>query len=123
MTMVAATVIAYDNDMPYFLVQEVDGKEQFMSVKVHRHHEQTSLGVILDSFSKAGVKDFDNWRLGELSTIEHQDGKMAPLYSFHVKEYKALQNELKDDLVFKDGDELSELLKTIQPSTFATFDE
>ncbi|MCO0832655.1 hypothetical protein NFX39_06130 [Fructobacillus sp. W13] len=123
MTMVAATVIAYENDMPYFLVQQVDGKEQFMAVKVHRHHEQTSLGVILNSFSSSGVKDFDDWRLGELSTIKHSDGKMAPLYSFHVKDFRSLQKELQSDLVFKNGDEIADLLKTIQPSTFAAFDE
>lgn len=123
MTMVAATVIAYQNDLPYFLVEEVEGKPVFLHVKVHQHHEETSLGMILKSFSKLGVQDFENWRLGELATIKLAHEEQAPLYSFHVKDFEELQQNLPETLSFKSGDEIRDLLTTIQPSTFTSFDE
>lgn len=123
MTMVAATVIAYQNDLPYFLVEEVDGKPSFLVVKVHQHHEETSLGMILKSFSELGIKDFDDWRLGELATIRLPHEEQAPLYSFHVTDFQEVQESLPKALSFKSGDEIQCLLTSIQPTTFTSFDE
>ncbi|MBS9335438.1 hypothetical protein LQZ24_02455 [Fructobacillus sp. M1-13] len=123
MTMVAATVIAYRDDLPYFLVEEKDGKDQFLAVKVHQHHEETSLGMILKSFAKLGVTDFDSWRLGELQTIKLPEEGHAPLYSFHVTDFDKVIQDMPKGLVFKSGDEIQRLLMTVQPTTFTAFDE
>ncbi|MBS9336285.1 hypothetical protein [Fructobacillus papyrifericola] len=123
MTVVAATVIAYDHDLPYFLVENKNGKDEFLAVKVHQHHEETSLGMILKSFAALGVKDFDSWRLGELATIELPGEEQAPLYSFHVTDFAKVEKDLPKTLSFKTGDEIQQLLTTIQPSTFTAFDE
>ncbi|MDD9138684.1 hypothetical protein H7198_03590 [Fructobacillus sp. CRL 2054] len=123
MTTVAATVIAYQDNLPYFLVEEKNDHDEFLVVKVHQHHEQTSLGMILKSFADLGVKDFDSWRLGELATIQLDDNEQAPLYSFHVVDFEDVHRKLPGGLVFKSGDEIRNLLTTIQPSTFTSFDE
>ncbi|MBS9337800.1 hypothetical protein [Fructobacillus parabroussonetiae] len=123
MTVVAATVIAYQNEIPYFLVEDVKGKDEFLAVNVHQHHEETSLGMILKSFAALGVKDFDSWRLGELATIKLPGEEQAPLYSFHVTDFAKVEKDLPKTLSFKSGDELRDLLMTIQPSTFTSFDE
>ncbi|CAK1240721.1 hypothetical protein [Fructobacillus tropaeoli] len=122
MTMVAATVIAYDHDIPYFLVHQKDSGDHFWAVKVHHHEEKTSLGTILSAFQKIGVTNFDDWRLGELATAVEDEGHAESLYSFHVSDYRALQKQLPKELVFKSGDDIRELLTTIQPSTFTSFD-
>lgn len=120
--MIAATVIAYDQNMPYFLVHEKTSGDHFWTVKVHNHKEQTSLGTILQAFADIGVQDFEGWRLGELATVTEGTDQPEQLYSFHVADFHELQQQLPKELVFKSGDEVQQLLTSIQPSTFTSFD-
>ncbi|CAK8054670.1 hypothetical protein [Eupransor demetentiae] len=124
MTMVAATVIAFEDKMPYFLVKQAKGEDaEFFAVKVHRHEETTSLGTILNAFKHAGVKNFDQWRIGELSAVKNQSGELMPLYSFEVSDRKAVQKELEGDLVFESADKIKDLLMTLNPSAFTSFED
>ncbi|MDF7637714.1 hypothetical protein PT274_05525 [Leuconostocaceae bacterium ESL0958] len=123
MTMVAATVIAYQNNLPYFLVNDRREKEQFYMVKVHHHEERTSLGTIMDAFKAMGIQNFDDWRLGELSTVKNDSGELTPLYSFQVDDLQAVEDALQHQLVFKSADDIADLLTTLQTETFTSFTE
>ncbi|MDF7627418.1 hypothetical protein PUF88_05785 [Lactobacillaceae bacterium L1_55_11] len=123
MTMVAATVIAYENDMPYFLVVPEGDDYTFFSIKIHSHDETaTSLGKILSAFKEHGVKNFDHWRLGELSAVREGDNLMS-LYSFEVSDWQAVAKEVAPGMVFEPADKIRPLLTTLEPAAFTSFED
>ena len=83
MSLIAATAISVKNDLPYFLVKEDTDGYHFFTAKMHRHNPDTSLGAVLREFQTLGSVDFDQWRLGELTSVE-DNGTLMSLYSFEV---------------------------------------
>ncbi|CAH1853873.1 hypothetical protein [Convivina intestini] len=123
MTMIAATVIAYQDNIPYFLVKKTSNSFDFLSVKEHLHDDQTSLGCILDAFKKAGVRDFSQWQIGELAAVKGDKGNLMPLYSFEISDWQKVQKDLKGDLMFESANKIQNLLTTLKPSAFTAFED
>ncbi|MCT8388632.1 hypothetical protein D0501_00735 [Leuconostoc holzapfelii] len=122
MSLIAATAIAYENNLPYFLVEKQGDDYRFFTAKMHRHNQETSLGVVLRELKKMGLADFDNWRLGELTSVK-TDGQLLSLYSFEVTDMAAITTALDDQLTFVPANKLHGLLETLQTTAFVSFEE
>lgn len=122
MSLIAATAIAFENNLPYFLVEkEVEGY-RFFTAKMHRHNQETSLGVVLRELKKLGLENFDQWRLGELTSVK-ADGQLLSLYSFEVTDMLSISQVLDHQLEFVPANKLHGLLETLQTTAFVSFEE
>ena len=123
MSLIAATAIAVKDNLPYFLVEKTkDQTYRFFTTKMHRHNNDTSLGAVLRGLKSLGPVDFDEWRLGELTSVSGGDSLM-PVYSFDVKDMSKIEKELNYRLVFVPANEIHPLLETLQTTAFVSFEE
>ncbi|MBU7538076.1 hypothetical protein [Leuconostoc lactis] len=122
MSLIAATAIAFENDLPYFLVEKTEDGYQFFTAKIHRHHQETSLGVVLRELKKLGLDNFDHWRLGELTSVQAGD-QLLSLYSFEVNDMAGITQALANQLEFVPANKLHGLLETLQTTAFVSFEE
>lgn len=91
MSLIAATAIAVKDNLPYFLVEKTkDQTHRFFTTKMHRHNNYTSLGAVLRGLKSLGPVDFDEWRLGELTSVSGGDSLMS-IYSFDVKDMPKIE--------------------------------
>ena len=95
---------------------------QFFTAKIHRHHQETSLGVVLRELKKLGLENFDQWRLGELTSVQAGD-QLLSLYSFEVDDMAAVTDALANQLEFVPANKLHGLLETLQTTSFVSFEE
>lgn len=89
---------------------------------MHRHNHDTSLGAVLREFQTLGSVDFDQWRLGELTSVE-DNGTLMSLYSFEVPNMDAVEKALNYQLKFVPANNLHTLLETLQTTSFVSFEE
>ncbi|WP_349551301.1 hypothetical protein [Leuconostoc pseudomesenteroides] len=123
MSLIAATAIAVKDNFPYFLVeQSKDNSYRFFTTKMHRHNNDTSLGAVLRGLKLLGPVDFDDWRLGELTSVSDGNSLMS-IYSFDVKDMPKIEKELNHQLVFVPANEIHPLLETLQTTAFVSFEE
>ncbi|MEX0380283.1 hypothetical protein AB3K25_07390 [Leuconostoc sp. MS02] len=122
MSLIAATAIAVKEDMPYFLVEKDGETYRFFTAKMHRHNHDTSLGAVLREFKNLGPIDFDQWRLGELTTINDNDTLMS-LYAFNVFDMAVIEKSLNNKLMFVPASKLHGLLERVQTRAFVRFEE
>ena len=122
MSLIAATAISVKNDLPYFLVKEDTNGYHFFTAKMHRHNHDTSLGAVLREFQTLGSVDCDQWRLGELTSVE-DNGTLMSLYSFEVPNMDAVEKALNYQLKFVPANKLHTLLETLQTTSFVSFEE
>lgn len=123
MSLIAATAIAVKDNLPYFLVEKTkDQTYRFFTTKMHRHNNDTSLGAVLRGLKSLGPVDFDEWRLGELTSVSGGDSLMS-IYSFDVKDMSKIEKELNYQLVFVPANKIHPLLKTLQTTAFVSFEE
>ena len=125
MSLVAATAIAIKDSMPYFLVEPIENGYRFYTTKVHKHKQDTSLGAVLRGLQQDGDIDFDNWRLGELSTLESDHEGPMSFYSFEVEpeNMHLITTAFHEKLKFVPANKLHTLLETVQMSSFIGFEE
>ncbi|GMA67795.1 hypothetical protein GCM10025884_14220 [Leuconostoc gelidum subsp. gelidum] len=93
MSLIAATAIAVKDDLPYFLVEKNSETYHFFTAKMHRHNHDTSLGAVLRAFKALGPIDFDQWRLGELTSVKNNNTLMS-LYAFEVSDMNVIEKNL-----------------------------
>lgn len=123
MSLIAATAIAVKDNLPYFLVEKTkDQTYRFFTTKMHRHNNDTSLGAVLRGLKSLGPVDFDEWRLGELTSVSGGDSLMS-IYSFDVKDMSKIEKELNYQLVFVPANKIHPLLETLQTKAFVSFEE
>ena len=123
MSLIAATAIAVKDNLPYFLVEKTkDQTYRFFTTKMHRHNNDTSLGSVLRGLKSLGPVDFDDWRLGELTSVSGGDSLMS-IYSFDVKDMPKIEKELNYRLVFVPANKIHPLLEPLQTPAFVSFDE
>ena len=123
MSLIAATTIAVKDNLPYFLVEKTkDQTYRFFTTKMHRHNNDTSLGAVLRGLKSLGPVDFDDWRLGELTSVSGGDSLMS-IYSFYVKDMQKIEKELNYLLVFVPANKIHPLLETLQTTAFVSFEE
>ncbi|MDY5164428.1 hypothetical protein RQW99_07765 [Leuconostoc falkenbergense] len=123
MSLIAATAIAVKDNLPYFLVEKTkDQTYRFFTTKMHRHNNDTSLGSVLRGLKSLGPVDFDDWRLGELTSVSGGDSLMS-IYSFDVKDMPKIEKELNYQLVFVPANKTHPLLETLQTKAFVSFEE
>ena len=89
---------------------------------MHRHNNDTSLGAVLRGLKLLGPVDFDDWRLGELTSVSDGNSLMS-IYSFDVKDMPKIEKELNHQLVFVPANEIHPLLETLQTTAFVSFEE
>ena len=123
MSLIAATAIAVKDNLPYFLVEKTkDQTYRFFTTKMHRNNNDTSLGSVLRGLKSLGPVDFDDWRLGELTSVSGGDSLMS-IYSFDVKDMPKIEQELNYQLVFVPANKIHPLLETLQTTAFVSFEE
>ena len=123
MSLIAATTIAVKDNLPYFLVEKTkDQTYRFFTTKMHLHNNDTSLGAVLRGLKSLGPVDFDDWRLGELTSVSCGDSLMS-IYSFDVKDMPKIEKELNYLLVFVPANKIHPLLETLQTTAFVSFEE
>ena len=123
MLLLAATTIAVKDNLPYFLVEKTkDQTYRFFTTKMHLHNNDTSLGAVLRGLKSLGPVDFDDWRLGELTSVSCGDSLMS-IYSFDVKDMPKIEKELNYLLVFVPANKIHPLLETLQTTAFVSFEE
>ncbi|TYC46436.1 hypothetical protein [Leuconostoc litchii] len=122
MSLIAVTAIAVKDNLPYFLVEENEGHYQFFTTKMHKHNNDTSLGAALRGLKELGAVDFNDWRLGELTSVAFQ-GDLLSIYSFEVKDTDKIERELNYNLKFMPANQIHELLETLQTTLFVSFEE
>lgn len=122
MSLIAATAIALKDDMPYFLVKDDAKGYKFFTAKMHRHEHDTSLGAVLRGFQKLGPIDFDQWRLGELTSVNYE-GTLMSMYSFDVPDMEMIEKAVNNQLKFVPANKIHSLLETLQTTEFVSFEE
>ncbi|CAM3036111.1 MULTISPECIES: hypothetical protein [Leuconostoc] len=122
MSLIAATAIAVKDDLPYFLVEKNSENYQFFTAKMHRHNHDTSLGAVLRAFKALGPIDFDQWRLGELTSVKNNNTLMS-LYAFEVSDMSTIESKLDHKLMFVPANKLHKLLESVQTRAFVRFEE
>lgn len=122
MSLIAVTAIAVKDNLPYFLVQKKATGYQFFATKMHKHNNDTSLGAALRGLKELGAVNFDDWRLGELTSVE-VEGELLSIYSFEVKDTEKIEQELNFKLKFMPANKIHELLKTLKTTLFVSFEE
>ncbi|MGY3742909.1 hypothetical protein [Leuconostoc inhae] len=122
MSLIAATAIAVKDDLPYFLVEKNSETYQFFTAKMHRHNHDTSLGAVLRAFKTLGPINFDQWRLGELTSVKN-DNTLMSLYAFEVSDMDLIEKTLNNKLMFIPANELHGLLESVQTRAFVRFEE
>ncbi|ADG40704.1 MULTISPECIES: hypothetical protein [Leuconostoc] len=122
MSLIAATAISLKGDLPYFLVKHDAQGYHFFTAKMHRHNHDTSLGAVLREFKKLGPVNFDQWRLGELTSVNYE-GTLMSMYSFDVPDMKTIEEAVNNQLEFVPANKLHGLLETLQTTEFVSFEE
>lgn len=122
MSLIAVTAIAVKDNLPYFLVQKKENGYQFFTTKMHKHNNDTSLGAALRGLKELGPVNFDDWRLGELTSVEIE-GELLSIYSFEVKNTDKIEQELNFRLKFMPANKIHGLLKTLKTTLFVSFEE
>lgn len=123
MSLIAATAIAVKENLPYFLVEKDGDAYRFFTAKMHRHNHDTSLGAVVRELKKLGPVNFNEWRLGELTSVKDNDDVLMSLYSFDVSDMHSIEKELNNHLEFVPANQLHDLLETLQTTAFVRFEE
>ncbi|WP_061515073.1 hypothetical protein [Leuconostoc mesenteroides] len=122
MSLIAVTAIAVKDNLPYFLVQKKEKWLPVLHYKMHKHNNDTSLGAALRGLKELGAVNFDDWRLGELTSVE-VEGELLSIHSFEVKDTEKIEQELNFKLKFMPANKIHELLKTLKTTLFVSFEE
>lgn len=122
MSLIAATAIALKENLPYFLVEEDEQGYHFFTAKMHRHNHDTSLGTVLRGLKTLGPVDLNQWRLGELTSVNN-GGVLMSLYAFEVDNMLKIEKSLDSNLKFAPANQLHQLLETVQTTSFVSFEE
>ncbi|TYC48383.1 hypothetical protein ESZ50_08440 [Weissella muntiaci] len=81
MSLVAGTIIFTRDDQSYFLVADTLPKQQFYTVKMHRHEGDTALGSLLTGLKTDLGIDPNNLRLGEIAGWRMDGNEVISLYT------------------------------------------
>lgn len=109
MSIVAGTIAAIQDGMPYYLVVNTDNHFSFFTAKMHAHENDTALGAVLEAMKPHfAIEDF---RLDELTSVTI-DGKLSSLFVFTTTDLAAIQLD-GTDFEFVQASGLHSLLETV----------
>lgn len=112
MSMVAGTIMMINDGMPSYLVKYEDAVANFLTVKMHKHANETALGTLLRTMKNDF--DLDNLRLDELASIKLH-GQIGSLYVFKL--VAPIEVLAENGYKFVEASNLHALLETVDMSS------
>ncbi|KRN32556.1 hypothetical protein [Weissella halotolerans] len=127
MSLVAGTVVFTRGDQSFFLVTEQAPRARFYTVKMHKHKNETALGSLLTGFKSDLGLSIENLRLSELAVWHDASLQVGPisLFTFTPVNIEAIDFERLHavGLAFMNARDVRELLKSVDMTAVAGFDE